>query len=76
MKTKTTLLISFLSLAVLATSTAFAAGGRGSANRGTTNPGRTIGTPTPKQDGTGGPGKPANPTGPQDGTCPGTGPRR
>ncbi|MBX3737461.1 MAG: hypothetical protein KF715_12260 [Candidatus Didemnitutus sp.] len=62
-------------------------GGRGAGttmapNRGATNPSRApvvngTGTaqPTPKKDGTGGPGKPANPTGPQDGTSPGPGPK-
>lgn len=79
MKMKSALLVSFLSFAVLATTSAYAAGngrGGGGANRGATNPGRTIGTPTPKKDGTGGPGKPANPTCPQDGTGQGRGPRR
>ncbi|MBI2511837.1 MAG: hypothetical protein HYV96_07660 [Opitutae bacterium] len=78
MKMKSVMLVSFLSLAVLATTSAYAGNGRGgsSANRGATNPGRTVGTPTPKKDGTGGPGKPANPAGPQDGTSPGPGPRR
>lgn len=78
MKMKPVLLVSFLSLAVLATTSAFAAGnGRGGGNRGATNPGRTIGVPTPKRDGTGGPGKPANPSCPQDGSGAGrNGPRR
>jgi hypothetical protein len=43
--------------------------GQGNGNHGANNPNRA-----PKRDGTGGPGKPANPTGPQDGSGPG--PRR
>lgn len=77
MKSKSALLVSFLSLAVVATTSAYAGYGNGGANRGATNPGRTVGVPTPKQDGTGGPGKPANPAGPQDGSGAGQrGPRR
>jgi len=90
MKTRL-LLLTCLSLALVGATSTYAVGrgggGRGAGttvapNRGATNPARAPvanGTgqsrPTPKKDGTGGPGKPANPTGPQDGTSPGPGPK-